>query len=49
MYIFSKVITNRSWMNTKCLSEAYEKGVDEFIQYAFVKLHPCVKCLNVDP
>lgn len=36
-------------MNTKCLSEAYEKGVDEFIQYAFVKLHPRVKRLNVDP
>ncbi|XP_073226306.1 uncharacterized protein [Cicer arietinum] len=45
---------NRSWMNANRLSEEYEKGVEEFLQFALKKLPeskgrfycPCVICLN---
>nr|XP_027185990.1 uncharacterized protein LOC113783976 [Cicer arietinum] len=45
---------NCSWMNANRLSEEYEKGVEEFLQFALKKLPeskgrfycPCVICLN---
>nr|XP_004492197.1 uncharacterized protein LOC101504131 [Cicer arietinum] len=45
---------DRSWMNVNRLSEEYEKGVEEFLQFALKKLPeskgrfycPCVICLN---
>lgn len=56
MYVFfSEVVMDRSWMNSNRLSEEYNKGMGEFIQFAFEKLPnnngkfycPCVKCLNI--
>nr|XP_004491836.1 uncharacterized protein LOC101491198 [Cicer arietinum] len=45
---------DRSWMNANRLSEVYQKGVEEFLEFALQKLPknegkfycPCVKCLN---
>ena len=47
---------DRSWINTPWISDAYEKGVDEFIQFALHNVvsfnngvrirRPCVNCLN---
>jgi len=47
---------DRSWINTPRISDAYEKGVEEFIQFAEhnavscnngVRIRcPCVNCLN---
>nr|XP_012567265.1 uncharacterized protein LOC101500949 [Cicer arietinum] len=45
---------DRSWMNANRLSEVYQKGVEEFLEFALKKLPknegkfycPCVKCLN---
>jgi hypothetical protein len=47
---------DRSWIKANRLSAEYEKGMDEFFQYAREKLSnnirfycPCVKCLNRKP
>ena len=47
---------DRSWINTPRISDAYEKGVEEFLQFAqhnAISNHngvrircPCVNCLN---
>ena len=47
---------DRSWINTPRINDAYERGVEEFIQFAkhnVVSNHngariryPCVNCLN---
>jgi len=47
---------DQSWINTRCITDAYERGVEEFIQFAqynVVSNHngvrmrcPCVNCLN---
>jgi len=47
---------DRSWINTPCITDAYKRGVEEFIRFAqhnAVSKHnkvrmrcPCVNCLN---
>ena len=45
---------DRSWMNARRISEEYDKGVEEFLQFARengkpineMYFCPCVRCLN---